>query len=242
MTDRVELDEGRIVLIRGDCLEVLPTLEPGLCDVCIADPPYSFLTSSAGTKVSMWADCINNARWFAEVLRMIKLVMRRGTLWMFTSWKTVATLQKASHDADLPITSMLVWDKDWIGPGGVSGLRPSYEMVALWCIGGKTILDRGVRDLWKVPWSSRKPNGHPAEKPEALIERILAVTQAQTILDPFGGSGTVAAVAARVGVPCVSIELEDKWMDLAMDRIKKELDQREGQGPLMRASLLGEPR
>jgi len=243
MTDPVILDGGNITLYCGDAMEIMPTIPAGECDCAIMDPPYVFASSSAGTKISMWADTINNARWFADLLRETARIVRCGTLWMFTSWKTIATLQKASHDADMPINSMVAWDKDWIGPGGVVGLRPSYEMISLWCLGDKAIEDRGIADVWKFPWSSRKPNGHPAEKPEALIERIIEVSTPQTILDPFGGSGTVCAVAARHGIPAIGVELEDKWNAGAVKRIQTELDLRDGQGPLMRqARLIGEPK
>ena len=38
--DLVKLDGGRIVLYCGDCLQVLPTLEPGSVDAVVTDPPY----------------------------------------------------------------------------------------------------------------------------------------------------------------------------------------------------------
>jgi DNA modification methylase len=36
--------DGKVTLLRGDCLEVLPTLEENSIDSCVTDPPY-FLTS-----------------------------------------------------------------------------------------------------------------------------------------------------------------------------------------------------
>jgi DNA modification methylase len=32
--------DGRVTLLRGDCLELLPTLEEGSIDSCVTDPPY----------------------------------------------------------------------------------------------------------------------------------------------------------------------------------------------------------
>ena len=232
--DPIILDGGNITLYCGDCLDILPTLEPGECDCAIMDPPYVFASSSAGTKISMWADTINNARWFADLLRQTARIVRSGTIWMFTSWKTVATIQKAAHDADMPIVSMVVWNKDWIGPGGSVGLRPAYEMIALWCTGGVSIMDRGIADVWTIPWSSQKPNGHPAEKPVALIEKIIGITSPQTILDPFSGSGTVACAGVRRQVPSISIELDSRWQTASAARIQTELDARNSTGPLMR--------
>ena len=95
---------------------------------------------------------------------------------------------RAASDARLPVTSLLVWDKEWIGAGGPQGLRPSYELVALMARPGFTIPDRGVPDIWRHKVGSHKPNGHPAEKPVALVERILrtaAVPPGEFVLDPF---------------------------------------------------------
>jgi hypothetical protein len=56
---------------------------------------------------------------------------------------------RAALDAGLPITSMAVWDKQWIGPGGSQGLRPSYEMFALMAQPDFAVKDRGIPDVWQ---------------------------------------------------------------------------------------------
>jgi DNA modification methylase len=40
MTSKVELDNGRVVLYLGDCLEVMPTLPEKSIDLILADLPY----------------------------------------------------------------------------------------------------------------------------------------------------------------------------------------------------------
>ena len=59
-------------------------------------------------------------------------------------------------------------------------------------------------DTWwhtVVPTSGKERTGYPTQKPEALAERILraASDPGDLVLDPFAGSGTVGAVAARLG-------------------------------------------
>ena len=53
-------------ILQGDCLEVLPTLEPSSASVVIADPPYIIGGTSIGktrAKSGTWADMMNAAVW-----------------------------------------------------------------------------------------------------------------------------------------------------------------------------------
>jgi site-specific DNA-methyltransferase (adenine-specific) len=58
-----------------------------------------------------------------------------------------------------------------------------------------------VWDIGVIAPVSRERTGYPSQKPEALLERLLsALTQAgDVVLDPYAGSGTTLAVAARMG-------------------------------------------
>jgi hypothetical protein len=135
------------------------------------------------------------------------------------NWRTFIPLQKAAWDCDLKFESVLVWDKQWIGPGGSNGLRPSYELVALICANGGRLSNRGLPDIWQHPVSSHKPSGHPAEKPLSLIREIVKHTTASTILDPFMGSGTTGVACVELGRNFIGIEIDSKYFDIACQRI-----------------------
>ena len=69
-----------------------------------------------------------------------------------------------------------------------------------------------------------KVNGHKAhatQKPEALLHRIIrACTHpGDVVLDPFFGTGTTGAVAARLRRQWIGIEREAAYVELAEDRI-----------------------
>lgn len=78
---------------------------------------------------------------------------------------------------------------------------------------------RNKRSVWSVP---TKPysEAHFATFPPALIEPcILAGSRpGDTVLDPFGGSGTTAQVANKFGRKAVLIELNPEYCELAMKR------------------------
>ena len=213
---------GDATLILGDCLDILPTLPK--VDAVITDPPYGINTKSDGSgKLSPWGDLVNSAYWYAEWMRIAKsrLQPSGGCMWTCLNWRSLVTFQKAALDAKWAIESLLVWDKEWIGPGGTRGLRPSYELVALLVDGDFSIADRGLPDVQRFKWSSMKPNGHPAEKPESLMRFLVdnGTREAGTVLDPFMGSGTTGAAAIAAGRKFVGIEQDPEWFALSCERI-----------------------
>lgn len=71
-------------------------------------------------------------------------------------------------------------------------------------------------DTWYVPrvcGTFRERTNHPCQMPEAILERILrvATNPGDAVLDPFAGSGTTLAVAARLGRRYVGIELSEQY-------------------------------
>jgi len=76
-----------------------------------------------------------------------------------------------------------------------------------------------VSSVWQIP--PAPSNGHPTPKPEALLERIILATsnEGDVVLDPFMGSGTTGAVAARLGREFTGIDISEKWVAFSEKRI-----------------------
>lgn len=226
MTATPYYQDEHITLYNGDALEILPTLTAGTIHLCITDPPYVIGAVSAGTLASKsggWADMMNSALWFTEWYRMVsRLLKHTAAMWTFCNWRTLPVVMNAANRADLPMTSLLVWDKEWIGPGGTQGLRPSYELVALMAKPGFVVPNRGIADIWRHKVGSYKPHGHPAEKPVPLVQRLLSVSgtpKGGMVLDPFSGSGTTLLAARALGLCAIGIEAEPKWCELTAQRL-----------------------
>ena len=79
---------------------------------------------------------------------------------------------------------------------------------------------RNARTVWTIA-TQPYPDAHFATFPEELARRcILAGTApGDRVLDPFGGSGTVAAVAVGNGRRSVYIDLNPAYLELARQRI-----------------------
>ena len=80
---------------------------------------------------------------------------------------------------------------------------------------------RNRRDVWSVSTKGYK-EAHFATFPEKLIEPcILAGCRTGgTVLDPFLGSGTTAAVSIKNGRKCIGIEINPDYADMAERRIE----------------------
>jgi DNA modification methylase len=212
---------GNATLYLGDSMEILPTLSK--VGAVITDPPYGINTKSDGSgKLSPWGDLCNAAYWYAAWIGAVRdRLTPDGCLWTCLNWRSLVTFQKAACDLAWPIESLMVWDKQWIGPGGQRGLRPSYELVALFANPAFAVKDRGLPDVQPFPVGSFKPNGHPAEKPIALMDFLVKHSGAGTVLDCFLGSGTTGVAAMKAGRPFIGIEQDAKWFDIACSRIEE---------------------
>jgi site-specific DNA-methyltransferase (adenine-specific) len=229
---------GNATLYLGDCLEILPTLPK--VDAVITDPPYGINTKSDGSgKLSPWGDLVNSAHWYAAWMgaARARLQPTRGVMWTCLNWRSIVTFQKAACDIAWPIESLMVWDKCWIGPGGTRGLRPSYELVALFAHGDFGIKDRGLPDVQRFPVGSYKATGHPAEKPQALKDFLVKHSGDGTVLDPFMGSGTTGVAAVQAGREFIGIEMDPVWFESACRRI----DEAQKQQPLLPAEPVVAP-
>ncbi len=76
---------------------------------------------------------------------------------------------------------------------------------------------------------------HPTQKPEALLERIIAASsnRGDLVVDPFSGTFTTSAVAQRLGRRSIGIEMERSYVAIGLRRlgIAAQLDGLELQAP-----------
>jgi site-specific DNA-methyltransferase (adenine-specific)/adenine-specific DNA-methyltransferase len=71
--------------------------------------------------------------------------------------------------------------------------------------------DEKVDDVWDIPFmgaTSPERTGYPTQKPEAVLERVVAASSnsGDLILDAFAGSGTTCAVAEKLGRRWIGID------------------------------------
>lgn len=103
----------------------------------------------------------------------------------------------------------------------MKGLRPSYELVALFAMPDFKIENRCLSDIQRFKWSSKKPHGHPAEKPVSLMKWLIeqSTKPGDTVCDFFMGSGSTGAACVNKGRNFIGMELDPEYFETAQKRI-----------------------
>jgi site-specific DNA-methyltransferase (adenine-specific)/modification methylase len=205
---------GRATLYEADCRDVLPTL--GKVDAVVTDPPYGIGadkgaaiggTDASGRYVRRpkqydggWDDDRPDDATLATMIA----IARESIVWGGNYFADV--LPRGGR--------WLFWDKlnsmpsysdgeiAWTNIAGVVVKKIAQ------CNNGMASMQDG--DRW-----------HPTQKPERVMRWCLGfLPNAQTILDPFMGSGTTGVAAVQMGRNFIGVEREPKYFDIAARRIE----------------------
>lgn len=201
---------GNATLYLGDCREVLPSLARP--EAIVTDPPYGlgdkWQGGAAKTKAS-WklSDGGANMAWDAvapaEVVESLHSYADRLIVWGGNYFRLP------------PSRAWLLWDKI------VREFTSGHAELA-W-----SNLDQPVRAFnYAHAQLASEGKFHPTQKPLPLMEWCLSfLPDADTILDPFMGSGTTGVAAVRMGKNFVGIEMHEPYFITACDRIRAAQDQ-----------------
>lgn len=127
------------------------------------------------------------------------------------------------------LRSTIIWDK-MVATEPPRLDRPSTAHEYLFLLARSeryAVRDPGEPWFRSTVWSIRpQPSytGHPAVMPAELARRciVCSSTSGDTVLDPFGGAGTTALVADRLGRNALLIELNPNYAEMARRRITAE--------------------
>lgn len=200
---------GECRLIQGDCLEVMPLLDP--VDAVVTDPPYGIGYSHGGGGGKL-----------ARSTQHAKMpIIGDDTAFDPTPFlNQPAILWGGNHFANSlpPQPSWIAWDKRC---ADYSNDQADCEFA--WTnLGGPA---RMVRHVWNGMLrgsESKTPRQHPTQKPIAVMEKCLEfVSDAETIFDPFMGSGTTLVACAKLGRKGIGIELDPDYFDIACKRVEE---------------------
>jgi site-specific DNA-methyltransferase (adenine-specific) len=93
-------------------------------------------------------------------------------------------------------------------------------------------------DVWEfshVHYCQDSRTGHPTQKPEGLIERIVLASSnvGDHVVDPFAGSGTTLRVCQQTDRRCTGIEINPEYCDLIHSRLRQPFYGFDGVDPRM---------
>ena len=195
----------------------------------VTDPPYcsgGFQESgkksgSIGTRdTTMIAnDTLSTRGYMALIKRVVEKAGQCAMAYVFTDWRMFVNLFDVMEASGYGVRNMIVWDK--ITPGMGVGWRSQHEI----CLFASRAAQKFNPHLAQgnVIQCQRTGNvNHPTEKPVGLIGKIIRVTDmAETIYDPFSGSGTTLIACEELGRKCYAMELDPHYCDVIIARWEK---------------------
>ena len=217
---------GEHRLLCGDATSmeaVQSVLSGGLADMVFTDPPYNVdYEGKTAKKLKIGNDSLGGG--FYEFLREAcsnVLAATKGAVYICMSSSELHTLYRAFTDAGGHWSTFVIWAKHHFTLGR-SDYQRQYEPVLYGWRKGTDHFWCGARDQGDV-WFIKRPMAnleHPTMKPVELVERALrnSSKSRDTILDPFGGSGTTLIACEKAGRQARLIELDPKYCDVIVRR------------------------
>jgi len=188
----------------------MPHLEP--VDLVLTDPPYGIDYQSARR---------------IEWQRKPKIAGDDGEYpgWLFSLNPAIALMVWCRWDIlpKLPLPkSFIVWDKMNHSMGDLKHeFGRQWEACAFYPGQNHRFIKRPT-DIIRCPRVPPEQLLHPNEKPVGAVLPLIKAHPDCTILDPFMGSGTTLVAAKQLRRKSIGIEIEQKYCDIAIQRLKQE--------------------
>jgi DNA modification methylase len=218
-------------LLCGDATQIVAVekvLAGGLADMVFTDPPYNVNYGATmkdklrGKKRKIVNDDLGEG--FEQFLRdacVNMLAVTKGAVYICMSSSELHTLYRAFTEAGGHWSTFVIWAKNTFTMGR-SDYQRQYEPILYGWKEGTDHYWCGARDQGDV-WLVKKPVAndlHPTMKPVELVERAIrnSSKSRDTVLDPFGGSGSTLIACEKTGRQARLIELEPKYCDVIVRR------------------------
>jgi site-specific DNA-methyltransferase (adenine-specific) len=233
-------DEDGITIYCADCLEILPFIES--VDVTFSSPPYN--TIAATNPSGMMAEHNHKQNkgydgfsddmpemeyqaWMRDVFGLCRAVSK-GLVWI--NHKTRYREKQGVHPLAIfnwPFYSEVVWDRGGSITMNARKFAPSHEYI--YGFGVPHYWDNAVNTMmsvWRI-MPERDVKGHPCPFPVSIASRCITAScpEGGVVLDPFMGSGTTGVACIREGRNFIGIEKDEKYFQIAVERIRRELAQ-----------------
>jgi modification methylase len=178
-------------------------------------------------------------RWLGEARRVLK---DDGALWVIGTYHNIYRVGTVLQDLGFWILNDIVWRKTNPMPNFRGRRFTNAHEILIWAARSQDQKrytfhydamkalndDLQMRSDWLLSICSGSERlreagkrAHSAQKPEALLHRVLLATTnpGDVVLDPFFGTGTTGAVAKRLGRRFIGIERDNGYVKLARQRI-----------------------
>ncbi len=180
--------------------------------------------------------------WIDEAIRCLHA---EGSLFIFGTYYNLGLINRTCQIKGYVIVNEIIWVRRNSRPNvATRRLQASHQNI-LWIVKNcdkyrfnyrlckRSLYDdwlskrnQPARDVWDILTNGHEnKSGHPSPKPLAIYKRLLDVAgkPGGLLLDLFSGSGTGAVAGARWGMRSVSIERDDRYVEMIRERVANDV-------------------
>ena len=212
LSDYIYYKDDWATIYCGDCLEIMPLMEPDSVDLVVTDIPFN-----VGWKYGEYKDnlseeqyCKNCHEWFHGMAK-------------FQARKVIKIPTKFSYIV-IPIFHQELgykWTIIQYSPNTTSHGAFNLNLFTQYVVSDGNGCTPGI-DFFQNTRNDIHTD-HPAEMPEWPIRKLIDwfSKERATILDPFLGSGTTCLASKNLNRKSIGIEINPKYCEIAVKRLRQ---------------------
>ena len=227
---------GRHRLVCGDSTnaETYTTLMDGVkANLVITDPPYNVNYEGSAGKIKN--DNMAGEKFYEFLLAAFKnmesVMAADASIYVFHADTEGLNFRRAFADAGFYLSGCCIWKKQSMVLGR-SPYQWQHEPVLYgWKKNGRHQWYTGRKETTIWEFDKPKKNGdHPTMKPIPLLAYPIGNSSManSVVLDPFGGSGSTLIACEQTDRICRTIELDEKFCDVIVNRYIEQVGSADG--------------
>lgn len=222
---------------RGDAVQLLPQLDPGIADLIFSDPPFGINADTGGFRQRTvhhhnYEDTPERAKGIYQsiIFDGFRVAKPMANMWLFCDIDMFFILREMCGRVGwVPFRTPIIWRKsmsEGMAPWQGKGPRRTYEML-LYATKGQRGLITSLVDVLDESRVSRSERTHAAEKPVELLKSIIecSTLPGDYVLDPCCGSGSTMVAARETRRTGLGIEIDENFYNTAMSNVYKQKEE-----------------
>lgn len=205
-------EESGITIYHADCRDIIPSIESS---VLVTDPPYGVQSPDARFPrgYASYDDTLENfEKTVVSGITMALLTVKRGAVFCPPPAAWMLPTPSALGGIFIPAA---IGKNRW----GFMNFSP------ILFYGSGVNMHLGSRATSIQGSGTASSSGHPCAKPLPWMKWLVSLaSQAdEIVIDPFMGSGTTLRAAKDLGRRAIGIEIEERYCEIAANRLRQEV-------------------
>lgn len=217
-------EDDYVTIFHGDSREIIPSL--GSFDLTLSDPPYGINGGRGGTSKARgrgnYEGAFTSDDDTPDFIRNVSVPIISHCISISRS-VIITPGNKNFCYYPQPVSFGCFWQ-----PASGGAQRHGWaDSQPIFYYGESPTQGKSLSACsFELRGSDETKNGHPCPKPFKIWFQLLRKGMGDwtgRVLDPFMGSGTTLRAAKDYGRKAVGIEIEEKWCEIAAERMRQEV-------------------